>query len=69
MDKIINATRVIPAVPIPEGAGITVLRTIGMPFIRNYDPFLLLDHICSDKPEDYLAGFPSHPHRGFVTFT
>ena len=44
MDKIINTTRVIPAVPIPEGAGVTVLRTIGMPFIRNYDPFLLLDH-------------------------
>lgn len=69
MDKIINATRVIPAVPVSEGAGVIVLRTIGRPFIRNYDPFLLLDHISSEKPEDYLAGFPSHPHRGFVTFT
>ncbi|MBX3617928.1 pirin family protein [Nitrosomonas sp.] len=64
-----NAARVIPAVAVPEGAGVTVYRTIGMPVIRNYDPFLLLDHISSDKPEDYLAGFPSHPHRGFVTFT
>jgi redox-sensitive bicupin YhaK (pirin superfamily) len=56
-------------VAVPEGAGVTVYRTIGTPVIRNYDPFLLLDHISSDKPEDYLAGFPSHPHRGFVTFT
>ena len=65
----VNAARIIPAVAVPEGAGVTVYRTIGTPVIRNYDPFLLLDHISSDKPEDYLAGFPSHPHRGFVTFT
>lgn len=65
----INAARIIPAVAVPEGAGVTVYRTIGTPVIRNFDPFLLLDHISSDKPEDYLAGFPSHPHRGFVTFT
>ncbi len=65
----VNAARIIPAVAVPEGAGVTVYRTIGTPVIRNYDPFLLLDHISSNKPEDYLAGFPSHPHRGFVTFT
>lgn len=65
----INTARIIPAVAVPEGAGVTVYRTIGTPVIRNFDPFLLLDHISSDKPEDYLAGFPSHPHRGFVTFT
>ena len=65
----VNAAQIIPAVAVPEGAGVTVYRTIGTPVIRNYDPFLLLDHISSDKPEDYLAGFPSHPHRGFVTFT
>lgn len=65
----INAARIISAVAVPEGAGVTVYRTIGIPVIRNYDPFLLLDHISSDKPEDYRAGFPSHPHRGFVTFT
>jgi redox-sensitive bicupin YhaK (pirin superfamily) len=54
---------------VPEGAGVTVYRTIGTPTLRNYDPFLLLDHISSDNPDDYLAGFPSHPHRGFSTFT
>lgn len=70
MDKTtVNAARIVPAVAMPEGAGVTVYRTIGIPLIRNYDPFLLLDLISSDKPEDYQAGFPSHPHRGFVTFT
>ncbi len=69
MDAIVSAAWIIPAVAVPEGAGVTVYRTIGTAVMRNYDPFLLLDHIGSDKPEDYLAGFPSHPHRGFVTFT
>lgn len=64
-----NSVRIIPAAAVPEGAGVTVYRTIGTPVLRNYDPFLLLDHISSDNPEDYLAGFPSHPHRGFITFT
>lgn len=64
-----SATRLIPAVAVPEGAGVIVHRTIGTPALRNYDPFLLLDHISSDNPDDYMAGFPSHPHRGFVTFT
>lgn len=69
MDASVNATRLIPAMAVPEGAGVTVYRTIGTPALRNYDPFLLLDHISSDNPDDYVAGFPSHPHRGFNTFT
>ena len=69
MDATISATQLIPAVAVPEGAGVTVYRTIGTPALRNYDPFLLLDHISSDNPDDYVAGFPSHPHRGFNTFT
>lgn len=69
MDASVNSVRIIPAAAVPEGAGVTVYRTIGTPVLRNYDPFLLLDHISSDNPEDYLAGFPSHPHRGFITFT
>jgi len=69
MDAIVNSVRIIPAVAVPEGAGVTVHRTIGTLALRNYDPFLLLDHISSDNPEDNLAGFPSHPHRGFITFT
>jgi len=54
---------------VTEGAGVTVHRTIGTPALRNLDPFMLLDHISSDDPDDYVAGFPSHPHRGFNTFT
>jgi len=62
-------TRFIPAMTLKEGAGVTVHRTIGTPALRNYDPFMLLDHFCSDNPDEYIAGFPSHPHRGFTTFT
>ncbi len=64
-----QTTRFIPAVAMPEGAGVTVHRTIGTPSLRNYDPFMMLDHFGSDNPNDYIAGFPSHPHRGFSTFT
>lgn len=69
MDAIMNSSRIIPAVAVPEGAGVIVHRTIGTPVLRDYDPFLLLDHISSNNPDDYIAGFPSHPHRGFTTFT
>jgi redox-sensitive bicupin YhaK (pirin superfamily) len=64
-----NTTRFIPAMETSEGAGVTVHRTIGTPALRNYDPFMMLDQFSSDNPDDYIAGFPSHPHRGFNTFT
>lgn len=64
-----TASRVIPAITVPEGAGVTVERSIGSSSLRNYDPFMLLDHFSSDNPNDYIAGFPDHPHRGFSTFT
>lgn len=54
---------------VSEGAGVTVHRTIGTPALRHIDPFLMLDHFSSDDPSDYIAGFPDHPHRGFITFT
>ncbi len=54
---------------VSEGAGVTVHRSIGTPALRNLDPFLMLDHFGSDDPDEYIAGFPDHPHRGFVTFT
>lgn len=64
-----TTTRFIPAMEVSEGAGVTVHRTIGTPALRNYDPFMMLDQFRSDNPDDYIAGFPSHPHRGFITLT
>ncbi len=64
-----KSTQFVAAMAVPEGAGVTVYRTIGSPLLRNYDPFMLLDHFSSDDPDQYIAGFPSHPHRGFSTFT
>ena len=69
MNTQVNTTRFIPAMETSEGAGVTVHRTIGTPALRNLDPFMMLDQISSDNPDDYIAGFPSHPHRGFNTFT
>lgn len=57
------------AVATREGAGVTVHRTLGTAALKNLDPFLLLDHFSSDDPDEYIAGFPDHPHRGFITFT
>ena len=59
----------VPAYEVTEGAGVTVHRSIGTPALRNLDPFLMLDHFGSDNPNEYIAGFPDHPHRGFITFT
>jgi len=69
MNALAGQSRIIPAMEVMEGGGVTVYRTIGTPALRNYDPFMLLDHMSSDNPEDYIAGFPPHPHRGFNTFT
>jgi len=59
----------IGAMQVSEGAGVTVHRSIGLPALRHLDPFLMLDQMGSDDPDDYIAGFPDHPHRGFVTLT
>lgn len=64
-----HITQLIRAIEVTEGAGVTVHRTLGTPARRHLDPFLMLDHISSDDPDDYVAGFPEHPHRGFNTFT
>ncbi|HEV8693930.1 MAG TPA: pirin family protein, partial [Lysobacter sp.] len=47
-----------------DGAGVRLTRVIGGPMLPDLDPFLLLDEFGTDRPEDYVAGFPEHPHRG-----
>jgi redox-sensitive bicupin YhaK (pirin superfamily) len=55
--------------PTLEGAGVHLRRAFGFGTTSDFDPFLLLDDFRSDRPEDYLAGFPWHPHRGIETIT
>ena len=62
-------TRIIPSVATADGAGVSLRRSIGSQRGLYVDPFLMLDEFYSDDPQDYLAGFPSHPHRGFETVT
>lgn len=64
-----HVEKIVRAHAVTEGAGVTVHRTLGTPALRNLDPFLMLDHFGSDNPDEYIAGFPDHPHRGFITLT
>jgi len=61
--------QVIEAQPHVEGAGVKLRRAFGFGNTTEFDPFLLFDDFRNEKPEDYLAGFPWHPHRGIETIT
>ncbi|MEW6014565.1 MAG: pirin family protein [Candidatus Zixiibacteriota bacterium] len=61
--------KLIKAKPTLEGAGVHLRRAFGFGNTADFDPFLLLDDFRSDNPDDYLAGFPWHPHRGIETIT
>jgi quercetin 2,3-dioxygenase len=61
--------KVIASKPTLEGAGVHLRRAFGFGETTDYDPFLLLDDFRNDVPQDYLAGFPWHPHRGIETIT
>src|SRR5205809_3783267 len=61
--------RLSKAKPTLEGAGVHLRRAFGFGNTSEFDPFLLLDDFRNDIPEDYLAGFPWHPHRGIETIT
>jgi redox-sensitive bicupin YhaK (pirin superfamily) len=59
--------RVVAGQAVMDGAGVKINRVLTQTLQRRLDPFLMLDAFASDKPNDYLAGFPEHPHRGFET--
>jgi redox-sensitive bicupin YhaK (pirin superfamily) len=61
--------KVVASKPTLEGAGVKLRRAFGFGDTTDYDPFLLFDDFRNDRPDDYLAGFPWHPHRGIETIT
>ncbi len=69
IDKKRQVLQTIEGLMTSDGGGVNLKRIIGSPQLDTLDPFLLLDEFRSENPDDYLAGFPPHPHRGFETVT
>ena len=69
MKTVRSIRRILKSQPTLEGAGVRLKRAFGYNEVPLLDPFLLLDHFGSKNPEDYVAGFPWHPHRGIETVT
>ena len=65
--KQIEVSNIIDSVPTSDGAGVKLKRSIGTPLIDYLDPFLMLDEFGSENKDDYIGGFPPHPHRGIET--
>ncbi|MEA5123637.1 pirin family protein [Xanthomonas floridensis] len=64
-----HVLRTIRGMPTSDGAGVKLTRVIGTQQLPDLDPFLMLDEFGTEQAEDYIGGFPSHPHRGFETVT
>jgi redox-sensitive bicupin YhaK (pirin superfamily) len=72
MNTTVNRTsvkQVVQGMPSSDGAGVKLKRVLGQPLLKRLDPFLMLDEFGSEDADDYIAGFPAHPHRGFQTVT
>ena len=67
--KIREVKRIVKGYATEDGAGVKLIRVLGYDDVQDIDPFLMLDAFGSDNLDDYIKGFPMHPHRGIETIT